>query len=478
MRRTLETYREAEGRSAAASAKSRMPKAKATSTPAPKAPGAVTATAAVADLAEIARARGIAYFLISYVDLFGGLRAKLVPAAAIGEMQKAGAGFAGFATWLDMTPADPDLFAVPDPASLIQLPWKPEIGWLAADLYMDGKPVEQAPRTVLKRQIAEAAALGYEMKTGVECEYFLISPDGTAISDPADNAEKPCYDQSALMRRFNVIRDICDAMLSLGWGAYQNDHEDANGQFEMNWGYDSALVTADRHAFFKFMVKSIAEAHGLRATFMPKPFIDLTGSGCHIHVSLWKSGANAFAEARGELGLSKLAYGFIGGLIANADALCAITNPTVNSYKRINAPRTLSGATWSPNTATYSGNNRTHMVRIPEAGRFELRLADGAANPYLLQAAVLAAGLDGIANDRDPGKRLDINMYTDGHKVKGAKALPLNLLDALRALEKSEVLPARLGAAFTSGYLKLKNEEWNAYCRHLTQWERHNTLDI
>lgn len=434
--------------------------------------------AASADLEKVAQEKGIKYFLISYVDLFGGLRAKLVPASAIGDMQKAGAGFAGFATWLDMSPADPDLFAIPDASSLIQLPWKPEIGWLASDLYMGGTEVAQAPRTVLKKQLAAASSLGYEMKTGVECEYFLISADGTAISDASDKAEKPCYDQSALMRRYEVIKEICDAMLTLGWGAYQNDHEDANGQFEMNWNYDAALLTADRHVFFKFMVKSIAEKHGLRATFMPKPFINLTGSGCHVHVSLWNKGKNAFSDSKGELGVSDLGYNFIGGLIHNADALCAITNPTVNSYKRINAPRTISGATWAPNTVTYTGNNRTHMIRIPDAGRFEFRLADGAANPYLLQAGVLASGLDGITNGRDPGKRLDINMYTDGHKVKGAKKLPLNMLDAMRALEKSKVLKDSLGESFVSGYLKLKAEEWNAYSRHLTQWERDNTLDI
>ncbi len=430
------------------------------------------------DLAAVAKEKGIKYFLISYVDLFGALRAKLVPAAAIADMAKNGAGFAGFATWLDMSPADADLFAVPDPASLVQLPWKPEIGWLASDLYMNGAPVAQAPRNVLKRLSAQAVAQGYTLKTGVECEYFLINSDGSAISDAADNAIKPCYDQSALMRRFAVIRDICDAMLELGWGAYQNDHEDANGQFEMNWNYADALTTADRHTFFKFMVRSIAEQHGLRATFMPKPFLNLTGSGCHVHVSLWKDGVNAFADDKGELGLSQLGYHFIGGIIHNADALCAITNPTVNSYKRINAPRTTSGATWAPNTVTYTGNNRTHMIRIPEPGRFELRLADGAANPYLMPAAVLAAGLDGIAGARDPGKRLDINMYTDGHTVKDAKQLPLNLLDALRALDGSTVLRGALGAEVVDGFLKLKTGEWNDYSRHLTQWERDTTLDI
>ncbi|MBL8691422.1 MAG: type III glutamate--ammonia ligase [Rhodospirillaceae bacterium] len=429
------------------------------------------------DLAKAAKDRGIKYFMISYTDLFGTQRAKLVPAAAIGAMQKSGAGFAGFATWLDMTPADPDLFAVPDPDSLIQLPWKPEVGWLASDLVMDGKSVEQAPRNLLKRIVADAAAKGFEMKTGVECEYFLITPDGTAISDPADHQAKPCYDQSALTRRYDVVTEICDAMLQLGWKPYQNDHEDGNGQFEMNWEYDHALITADRHAFFKYMVRTIAEKHGLRATFMPKPFINLTGSGCHAHVSLWKGKKNLFEDPKGELGLSSLAYQFIGGIVHSAEALCALTNPTVNSYKRINAPVTTSGATWSPNTVTYAGNNRTHMIRIPEPNRFELRLPDGAANPYLLQASILVAGLDGIANKRDPGKRLDINMYTDGHTVKGAKRLPLNLLDALRNLEKSAVLKAGLGEAFLGSYLKLRHADWNDYARHLTEWERRTTLD-
>jgi len=307
----------------------------------------------------------------------------------------------------------------------------------------------------------------------------LITPDGQAISDAADQQSKPCYDQQALMRRYDIVAEICDAMAALGWQPYQNDHEDANGQFEMNWDYASALVTADRHAFFKFMVKSIAEKHGLRATFMPKPFGNLTGSGCHVHASLWstKSGKNVFEDGKGELGLSQSAYHFIGGVMHSAEALCAIANPTVNSYKRINAPPTLSGATWSPNTVTYAGNNRTHMIRIPDAGRFELRLADGAANPYLLQAAVLAAGLDGIRNKRDPGQRLDINMYTEGHKAKAAKRLPLNLLDALRALEKSAVIKDAFGEATLGSYLKLKHDDWNAYSRHLTDWERQTTLD-
>jgi glutamine synthetase type III len=431
----------------------------------------------MASLAGYAKDKGVKYFLIAFVDLFGTMRAKIVPATAIDMIAKSGAGFAGFATWLDLTPAHPDMLVMAEADTAVQLPWKPEVAWVTGDLVMDGKPVAQNPRQVLKRVVEAAAKDGYEMKTGVECEYFLIAPDGSAISDGADTQAKPCYDQQALMRRYEVIKEICDAMIALGWNPYQNDHEDANGQFEMNWEYDTCLRTGDKHAFFKFMVKSIAEKHGLRATFMPKPFLNLTGNGCHAHVSLWKAGKNVFEDAQGELGLSKDGYHFIGGLMHSADALAAITNPTVNSYKRINAPRTTSGATWSPNSVTYGGNNRTHMIRIPDAGRFELRLADGATNPYLFQAALLAAGLDGLKNKRDPGKRLDIDMYAEGHTVRDAKKLPLNLLDALRALDKSSVLKSGFGEDVVASYIKLRQAEWNEYAGQLTDWERRTTLD-
>jgi len=428
-------------------------------------------------LSDAAADLGIKYFLISYADLLGTPRAKLVPAAAISGMQKSGAGFAGFASHFDMEPSDPDLVAFPDPNSLIRLPWKPEVGWVASDLRMRGALVEQGPRNTLKRVLAALAEQGLGMKSGVECEFFLTTPDGRTVADAADCAAKPCYDASALMRRYDVIAEIADAMLALGWKPYQNDHEDANGQFEMNWQYDDALLTADRHVFFKFMAKSIAEKHGLRATFMPKPFINLTGNGCHAHVSLWRGAENGLADAGDELGLSQQGYNFLGGLVHNAAALCALLNPAVNSYKRINAPRTVSGATWSPNAVTFSGDNRTHMIRVPGGGRFEMRLPDGAANPYLLQAGILAAGLDGMVAERDPGQPLDINMYTHGHTVTDAKRLPLNLLDALRALDNSAVLRQHLGDGFVDSYLKVKHRDWNEYCGHLTEWERGATLD-
>tara|TARA_X000001036_G_scaffold314200_1_gene292707 strand:- start:98 stop:1402 length:1305 start_codon:yes stop_codon:yes gene_type:complete len=432
------------------------------------------------NLFEFSKQNNVKYFMISFTDLFGGQRAKLVPAAAISEMQNNGAGFAGFATWLDMTPAHPDMLAIPDPTSVVQLPWKPEVAWVAANCVMEDQLVGQAPRNVLQKQIDSAAKMGLRIKTGVEAEFFLLNSDGSQISDELDTAIKPCYDQQAIMRRYDVIAEICDYMLEMGWNPYQNDHEDANGQFEMNWEYDDVLKTADKHSFFKFMTKSVAEKHGLRATFMPKPIESLTGNGCHSHISAWDEteAVNKFSDDKNELGLSDIGLYFLGGIMRHATSLTAITNPTVNSYKRINAPSTSSGATWAPNTATWSGNNRTHMVRVPGSGRFELRLPDGAANPYLLQAAIIAAGIDGVINKIDPGKRLDIDMYKEGHKVENATQLPLNLLDALRVFDSNTILKESLGNDFSKAYISLKTAEWNSYASHFSVWERENTIDI
>ncbi len=437
------------------------------------------------NLFKIAKEKKIKYFLISFVDLFGVLRSKLVPAHAIKDMQETGAGFAGFAAWLDMTPADSDMFGIPDPDSLIQLPWNKEVGWLASDLWMNGKPVDASPRIMLKKQIKKLSKQGLTMKSGVECEYFLISPNGDSIADPRDTQSKPCYDQSALMRRYDLIKEICDCMIEMGWGPYQNDHEDANGQFEMNWDYSDCLKTADRHTFFKYMVKTIAEKHGLRATFMPKPFENLTGNGCHAHISVWDGKKNKFLDKSNNLGLSKMAYNFLGGVIKHASSLSAFFNPTINSYRRINAPPTKSGASWSPSSISYTGNNRTHMIRIPDPGRFELRLMDGSANPYLLQASVLAAGIHGIKNKIDPGKPLNCNMYEDFAKYPNLPKLPDELDQSLKQLKQNKEMNDAFGADVINSYIKLRSTEIKEFnnierfdkSKPITKWERQNTLD-
>ena len=437
------------------------------------------------NLAEIAKKKKIKYFLISYVDFFGVLRSKLVPSQSIKEMQKDGAGFAGFSTYLDMSPSDPDMAAIPDPNSLIQLPWQMDVAWLASDLWMNGQPVSASPRVMLRNQIDKLAKKNMHLKSGVECEYFLITPSGDSIADQNDIADKPCYDQSALMRQFDLIRAICDSMILLGWGPYQNDHEDANGQFEMNWDYDDCLVTADRHAFFKFMVKTISEKHGLRATFMPKPFENLTGNGCHAHISVWDGKKNKFLDKSNNLGLSKMAYNFLGGVIKNASSLSAFFNPTINSYRRINAPPTKSGASWSPSSISYTGNNRTHMIRIPDPGRFELRLMDGSVNPYLLQASVLAAGLDGLKNKINPGKPLNCNMYEDHKKYPNLPKLPDELDQSLEKLKNNKDMNDAFGKEAINSYIKLRNSEIKEFnkkesfdkTKSITKWEKNNTLD-
>ena len=437
------------------------------------------------NLFKISKQKKIKYFLISFVDLFGVLRSKLVPAHAIKDMQVNGAGFAGFAAWLDMTPADSDMFAIPDPDSLIQLPWNKEVGWLASDLWMNGKPVDASPRVMLKKQIKKLSELGYSMKSGVECEYFLISPDGNTIADNRDTQSKPCYDQSSLMRRYELIKEICDCMIEMGWGPYQNDHEDANGQFEMNWDYSDCLKTADRHTFFKFMVKTIAEKHDLRATFMPKPFENLTGNGCHAHISLWKGKKNIFLDQHDKLGLSKIAYNFLGGIMRHASSLSTFFNPTINSYRRINAAPTKSGATWSPSSISYTGNNRTHMIRVPDPGRFELRLMDGSANPYLLQASVIAAGIEGLSKRINPGKPLFCNMYEDYKKYPNLSKLPNELKDSLDKIENNKEMNKAFGKEVIKSYVKLRTSELKDFndnekfdkSKPITKWERQNTLD-
>ena len=302
---------------------------------------------------------------------------------------------------------------------------------------------------------------------------------------PRDIQSKPCYDQSALMRRYDLIKEICDCMITMGWKPYQNDHEDANGQFEMNWDYTDSLVTADRHVFFKYMVKSLAEKHGLRATFMPKPFHNLTGNGCHAHVSVWNGKNNKFLDKKDGLGLSKLAYNFLGGIMNNTQALSAFFNPTINSYRRINAPPTKSGATWSPSSISYTGNNRTHMIRIPDQGRFELRLMDGSANPYLLQAGIIAAGLEGINKKLNPGKPLHCNMYKDYKKYPKLKKLPNDINQAISMLQKSKPLADAFGKDVINSYVKLKISEIKDFKskfsfnkkKPVTKWEKDNTLD-
>ncbi|KPW62936.1 Glutamine synthetase III [Pseudomonas caricapapayae] len=418
----------------------------------------------------------VRYVLVSFTDLCGVIRSKLVPVTALDHLKKNGAAFAGFAAHFNLSPSDPDIILVPDFSTAIVLPWKTDVAWVTGDLYMGDALLVQSPRNVLKHCIAQAKKDGLLLKTGVEAEFFLLSEDGACASDKKDQYLKPCYDQQSLMRRFDVISEVCDAMHQLGWKPYQADHEDATGQFEINWEYTDCLETADRHAFFKFLVKSMAEKHGFKASFMPKPFSDLTGNGCHVHCSLWnESGENLFVDADTVGSLSPIGQYFIGGLLHHAPALTALTNPTINSYKRLSARNTSSGATWAPVAISYAGNNRSHLIRIPEDDRCELRLPDGSANPYLLQASVLAAGLLGVRGKLSPGPRHNSNAYESDVTV--SQPLPLDLSSSIKNLVKDYELTELLNQGFVSSYASYKEREILGYMRSVSAWEFNNTID-
>jgi glutamine synthetase len=445
------------------------------------------------DARQIVKDNGIEFLFAQFVDMHGKPSAKLVPAHHIDDLLNDGAGFAGFAAGdIGQGPHDPDMIAMPDPTSLTILPWQPNVARFACDVTVEGEEWPFCPRTILRRALARLAERGYQMKVGAELEYFLVKrkiDGGIEIADERDTLDLPCYDMRALSRNLDFVTTVSKYVTQLGWDNYATDHEDANGQFEQNFQYDDALRTADRAVFYRYMVETLAQQRGLIATFMPKPFSHLTGNGCHFHVSLWKDDANAFhrdpsADPRG-LGLSDLAYNFIGGLKANAKAYIAITAPTVNSYKRLKVGAPTSGATWAPAYVSYGYNNRTQMLRIPEAGRIEDRTVDGSCNPYLAATAMLAAGLDGVDRGLEAGDPNSANLYTLSHEelaAAGIELLPENLLDATRELERNEPLRAALGKTRDGDYLdyfvKVKRGEVQAAHEQITAWELDRYLQL
>jgi glutamine synthetase len=350
------------------------------------------------------RADGAEFVLALFVDLAGRPSGKLIPAQAIEQLQREGAGFAGYAAGLTgQAPGDPDIMAMPDAASYTPLRFiRPGLALVHCDPYVEGRPWPYAPRVILKAALRRAAEHGLSLNVGAEVEYFLLKQDengALTTADPRDDTVRPCYDVRGVTRMYDHVTAVSKAMNTLGWGNYANNHEDANGQYEQNFDYADALTTADRIITLRYVISVLAERADMIATFMPKPFADRTGNGMHLHLSLWRGEKPAFpdpTDVRG-LGLSPLAYSFIAGIIEHAQALQAVIAPTVNSYKRSSALTTISGATWSPRSADYGGNDRTHYLRVPEGDRVELRATDGSANPYLAAATVLAAGLDGIA---------------------------------------------------------------------------------
>jgi len=444
-----------------------------------------TDTAKLETIRETMKDRGVEFMFAQFVDMYGRPSAKLIPAEKLDALVEDGAGFAGFAAGeIGQLPSDPDIAAMPDLDSFTLVPWQPNLARFACDVTVEGEAWPYCPRTILRNVTAQARAQGFEFKIGIELEYFLVqlNADGTIeIADKLDTLEKPCYDMAGLTRQYDFLTTVSRYCNELGWGNYANDHEDANGQFEQNFEYDEALVSCDRAIFFRYMVHTLAEQYGRIATFMPKPFTTLTGNGCHFHMSLWKDGVNVFldeADPRG-LGLSELAYNFVGGLKAHARAYSALTAPTVNSYKRLKPGSTSSGATWSPVWISYGYNNRTQMLRIPAPGRIEDRTVDGSCNPYLAAAAVLASGLDGVAKKLDAGEPNSENLYSFSYEeltARGLKSLPANLLDSIGELERDDVLRAALGRTreneeYVDYYARVKRDEWFRYHEQVSAWE-------
>lgn len=442
----------------------------------------------VQEVKKWAQDKGVEFFLCSFVEMSGAPKAKLVPATHLEEMAEEGAGFAGFAAGeIGQSPHSPDMFSVPDFNSLTVLPWRKNVAWVAGNVFVGGESWAYCPRTILMRYLEKVQReWGLTFKTGVEAEFHLVQQDGNGgwkVYDPRDTLAKPCYDLSALYRNLDLMTTLIGYMQEMNWDPYANDHEDANCQFEINWTYADALTTADRHTFFKWMVRTIAEQRGVYATFMPKPFTNLTGNGAHFHMSLWDAAKNVnlFDDAADGLGLSQMAYYFCGGLMKHAQALAAITNPIVNSYKRLIRGAPNSGATWAPVYVTYGGSNRTQMIRIPGPGRIENRIVDGAANPYLATTALLAAGLDGIKNKLDPGPKNTRNLYEVPEaqlQAEGIDFLPTTLKDSLDYLEQDEVLRDALGAEYVEMYLRAKRIEWNTYHRTVSRWELDNYITV
>jgi glutamine synthetase len=453
----------------------------------------VEAPQSVDDVKRIVKDRGVEFFFAQFVELNGKPNAKLVPAHHLDDLVSDGAGFAGFAAGdIGQGPHDPDMIAMPDISSLTVLPWKPEVARFACDIQVEGEEWPYCPRTILRHQLERAKSMGYEFRLGAELEYFLVrqgEDGGLELADPLDTLEQPCYDMRGLTRSLDFVTEVSRNLTELGWDNYATDHEDANGQFEQNFQFADALVTCDRAVFFRYMVETMAQQRGTMATFMPKPFAHLTGSGCHFHMSLWDGERNLFDadpkhDPRG-LGLSELAYQFIGGLKAHAEAYIAFTAPTVNSYKRLVVGAPTSGATWAPVYVSYGYNNRTQMLRVPEAGRVEDRTVDGSCNPYLAATAVLAAGLDGIEGKLDPGDPNSLNMYETTAEQRaelGVETLPENLLAAASNAEGCGVLREAFGSVgeedYLDYYVRCKRRDWQQAHEQITDWERDRYLQL
>jgi glutamine synthetase len=427
--------------------------------------------------------QGVQYLLASFVDIHGICKAKSVPLSHIGQMMAGSELFTGAA--LDGVPQevnDDEVAAHPDPNSATILPWNPKVAWFASDLYIKEQPFAACSRGILKGVLAEAAKMGFTFNLGIETEFFLLRETASGKVVPVsdrDNLAKPAYDVCGLLDNYAWVTEIVEAMNQMGWDVYSFDHEDGNGQFETDFAYCDALKMADRLVFFRLMVKEIAHKHGFFATFMPKPFANMTGSGAHFNMSLadLQTGENLFYNPDDQRGckLSTLGYQFVAGVLKHAPAVCATIAPTVNSYKRLVARGSMSGFTWAPVYVCYGNNNRTNMLRIPMAGgRVECRAADISCNPYLGAAMILAAGLEGIREGLDPGEPHTENMYNYSMEqltAMGIQFLPRTLGEAVTAFAADPLSEKVMGSLMYKTYVDFKTQEWQEYHSHVSDWE-------
>ncbi|MDY6797168.1 MAG: type III glutamate--ammonia ligase [Pseudomonadota bacterium] len=433
-----------------------------------------------AEIERIISQNNIKYVLAQFVDIHGVAKTKSVPASCLMDVVEKGAGFAGFAVWgLGMEPHGPDFMARGDLETFSIVPWQPGYARIACDGYVSDAPHPYCSRVVLKQQLARLADRGWTLNTGVEPEFSLFTRDDKGVLMPVDQSDvldKPCYDYKGLSRSRAFLEKLVESLQQVDFDVYQIDHEDANGQFEINYTYSDALKSADRFTFVRMAAGEIANELDMVCSFMPKPSSDRTGNGMHFHLSITdRNGRNLFHDPDdvNGMGLSKMAYHFTAGLLAHAPALCAFAAPTVNSYKRLVVGGNASGATWAPAYSCYGDNNRSAMVRVPY-GRLEFRLPDSGCNPYLVTAAIIAAGMDGIERELDPGEPMNINLYSltlDQIREKGVDILPQNLNEALDALEADTVFTEALGSEIVSEFLKVKRTEWVEYSRHVSDWE-------
>jgi len=442
-------------------------------------PSSVNAEALKTEL----RSKGVEFCMASYVDIHGRSKCKVVPIDHLKNMLAGSELFTGAA--LEGVPQEvneDEVAALPDPAAATILPWKPNFAWFPSDLYLRDQPFEACSRQILKRVLSRLDASDMIFNLGIETEFFVLRQDanGKAVPiGPNPPLSKPAYDVRTMLECMPVVEAIVKAMNQLGWGVYSFDQEDAPGQFETDFAYADGLTMADRFTFFRLMANAIAEDHGYFASFMPKPFKDRTGSGAHFNISLAdrKTGKNLFddpSDPRG-CGMSKLGYQFIAGVLRHARAIAAVIAPTVNSYKRLVARGSMSGFTWAPIFVCYGNNNRTNMLRIPMNGpRIECRAADISCNVYLGAAMILAAGLEGIEQDLDPGQPHRENMYLSSPEMLASQniaLLPRTLGEAIDAFEEDPLSKAVMGPLMYKTFIDFKRNEWMDYQSHVSDWE-------